>query len=84
MSIVYEKVKELNQLLRVREIDYAKAYNKANVLMKMLEILGIEVPTIVLTQEDKEVFAKWNQAKSEKNFEEADMYRAKLIERGLM
>ncbi|MBR3693784.1 MAG: cysteine--tRNA ligase [Erysipelotrichales bacterium] len=84
MSIVYEKVKELNQLLRVREIDFVKAYDKANVLMKMLEILGIEVPSIVLTEEDKELYAKWNQAKSEKDFEAADTYRNQLIKRGVM
>lgn len=83
MSAIYEKVKELNQLLRVKEIDFEKAFAKEAVLSKMLEILGIEFDKIVLTEDDKEVFAKWNAAKAEKNFEEADIYRNKLIERGL-
>lgn len=84
MSVIYEKVKELNQLLRVREIDFEKAFAKEAVLLKMLEILGIAFPVIEMSEEDKDLYAKWNQAKSEKNFEEADQYRAKLMERGLV
>lgn len=83
MSVIYEKVKELNQLLRVREIDFEKAFAKEAVLFKMLEILGIEFPVLTMTEADKDLYAKWNEAKSAKNFEEADKYRALLIEKGL-
>ena len=83
ITIIYEVVKELNQLIRTREINYELALNKEATLLKMLEILGIFFPQIKLTEEDKETFNKWNAAKAEKNFEEADKYRAVLVEKGL-
>ena len=49
----------------------------------MLEVIWVVVEKIILSAEDKEVFEAWNKAKSEKNFEEADKYRALLIEKGL-
>ena len=83
ITVVYEVVKELNQLIRTREINFELAKDKEATLVKMLEILGIFFPEIKLTEEDKETFNKWNAAKAEKNFEEADKYRAILVERGL-
>ncbi len=83
ITVVYEQVKELNQLIRSRDIDFVAAKNSEATLLKMLEILGITFPEIKLSEDDKEVFAKWNAAKAEKNFEEADKYRAILTERGL-
>ena len=50
----------------------------------MLYVLGIKLDRIVLSDDDKDVFANWNQAKAEKNFEAADQYRAVLMERGLL
>jgi cysteinyl-tRNA synthetase len=38
----------------------------------------------VVTEEDKEVYNKWNEAKKAKDFEEADKYRLQLIEKGLL
>lgn len=83
ITVVYEVVKELNQLIRTKEIDFKVAKDKEATLLKMLEILGIFFPEIHLTSEDKETFRKWNEAKAEKNFEEADKYRAILVEKGL-
>ena len=37
-----------------------------------------------LTDEDKEIYAKWNEAKKAKDFEEADKYRAQLMEKGIL
>ena len=50
----------------------------------MLNILGIMVEKPNITEEDSEVFKKWNEAKAEKNFEKADEYRAILTEKGLL
>ena len=38
----------------------------------------------VITEEDKELFAKWNEAKAAKDFTAADECRAKLMENGLI
>ena len=50
----------------------------------MLDVLGIVFDKIVVTEEDKEVYNKWNEAKKAKDFEEADKYRLQLMEKGLL
>lgn len=82
-AVIYEAIKQLNQSLRNKEIDYDLVNSLRNAVEKMLEVIGVVVEKIILSAEDKEVFEAWNKAKSEKNFEEADKYRALLIEKGL-
>ena len=82
ITVVYEVVKELNQLIRTKEIDFEKALDTLATLETMLGILGIEFNKIVLTEEDKDLFNKWNEAKANKDFASADVYRGKLIEKG--
>ena len=50
----------------------------------MLYVLGIRYNKYDLSIEEKELFNKWNQAKSNKDFETADKYREKLIEKELI
>ncbi len=83
-AVIYDTVKKLNQTLRQREIDFAAAGLYRNAVGKMLKVLGIEVEKIVIDEEGKELFAKWNEAKAQKDFASADVYRAKLMEKGLL
>ena len=83
-AVIFETIKLLNQDLRVKEIDFSMVEKHRNAVEKMLNILGVTVDKVVLSDEDKELFNKWNAAKAEKNFEEADVYRAKLIEKGYL
>lgn len=82
-AVIFETIKNLNQGLRNKEIDFALVNSLRNTVIKMLEVLGISVDRLVLNEEDKDVFRAWNKAKSEKNFEEADKYRNILMEKGL-
>ena len=83
-AALFEAVKVFNQTLRQREIDYAKLSKQCVSIEKMLDILGIESQRLVLSDEDKALHGKWRAAVKEKDFEQADMYRAKLIERGIL
>lgn len=83
-AVIFETVKKLNQALRQREIDFKEVGKYRNAVEKMLNILGIVVEKPNITEEDLEVFKKWNEAKAEKNFEKADEYRAILTEKGLL
>ncbi len=83
-AVIFETVKKLNQSLRQREIDFATTGLYRNAVEKMLGILGIVVEKPVITDEDREMFDKWNAAKAEKNFAEADIWRGKLAEKGLL
>lgn len=81
---VFDTNKLLNSALRVREIDFSRVSQLIVTLEKMLYVLGIDLPRTKLSEEDRNVYANWNEAKSRKDFEAADGYRKTLIERGVL
>ena len=83
-AVIFETVKKLNQTLRQREIDFAQLALYHNAVEKMLNVLGIVVDKPVIGETEKELFAKWNQAKADKDFDSADKYRNELAEKGLL
>ena len=83
-AVIFETVKKLNQTLRQREIDFIQLTLYSNVVEKMLNVLGIVVDKPVIGETEKELFAKWNQAKADKDFDSADKYRNELAEKGLL
>ena len=82
--VIFDTVKLLNQALRVKEIDWANVSKEYNAIKKMLYILGIYIDKVELDEEAKDLYTKWNNAKAEKNFEEADKYRNALMEKGIL
>lgn len=83
-AVIFETVKKLNQTLRQREIDFIQLTLYSNAVEKMLNVLGIVVDKPVIGETEKELFAKWNQAKADKDFDSADKYRNELAEKGLL
>ena len=83
-KVIFDTVKALNQSLRVREINFEELSSHYVSLRKEIGILGLDIPEVVLTDEDRELYQKWNDAKKEKDFATADIYRAKLTERGIL
>jgi cysteinyl-tRNA synthetase len=83
-AVIYDTVKKLNQSLRQREISWETVAPYRNAVEKMLEVLGITVEKITVDEEGRELSAKWNEAKAQKDFASADVYRAKLMEKGLL
>lgn len=81
---LFDANKALNAALRVREVDYARVAGIVLAIERMLYVLGIEVSRIQLNEDDRKVYALWNEAKREKDFEKADGYRNTLIERGIL
>ena len=81
---IFELVKKINQELRVREIDLDSLGADTNTLIRELTILGIRYPEMKLSEEDKETYHLWNEAKAAKDFETADRYRAVLTEKGIL
>ncbi|MGS0973655.1 MAG: cysteine--tRNA ligase [Candidatus Izemoplasmataceae bacterium] len=47
-------------------------------------VLGLQVDITPLSKEDKLLYANWNKARKEKDFDKADEYRATLIEKGIL
>ena len=83
-AVIFETVKKLNQAMRQREINYSDVEKYRNSVEKMLKTLGITVEKYVGNSEDRELYAKWNEAKKAKDFATADVYRQKLMERGVL
>ena len=81
---IYEMTKVINQLQRVREIDYDKLAKQLNSLLKSLDILGIVYPKLELSEEDLDLYHKWDEAKKAKDFEKADAYRQQLMDKGIL
>ena len=81
---IFEVTKQINQKVRANPVDGKVLVELVNTLDKMLDVLGITFKEVNVSDEDKENFRLWNEAKANKDFEKADVYRNRLIERGLM
>jgi len=82
LTLVQTLVKEINQLVRTQDNEALAV--KVNTLKTIMGVLGVELTYTKLTEENKELYNKWNAFKKEKNFEEADKIRAILTERGIL
>jgi len=81
--VIYDTVKEINTLIRQKnQLEVLAA--KVNALKAMLDIFGIEFIDVNLSADDKELFAKWNEYKAQKDFANADIIRNELISKGLL
>ena len=83
-AVIFEIVKIINQKLREKEVDYTLLNKYTNSLKKCLDVLGIVYPSINLSDEDKNIYKEWMDAKKEKNFEKADEYRKVLMDKGIL
>ena len=83
-AVIFETIKKLNQSIRKKEIDFKETGRYYNAAEKMLDILGIVADKPVIGEAEKELFAKWNQAKADKDFATADVYRQELMGKGLL
>lgn len=83
-SVVFECNKQLNAALRVREIDADKINALVGTMEGMMHVLGIRLDRVVLDDESRDLYEKWNAAKAVKDFETADVIRQQLIEKGVL
>lgn len=84
ISALQSTVKELNQLLRKRELDYAKINQLYASITGMLYVLGIDLTFKQPSEDEKQLYRNWKQAVAEKDFTTADECRAQLMKLGLI
>ena len=84
LTEVYRIVKEGNIYLRSDPTNYKGIALRLFTLRKMLEILGLEFPLYILTDEDRALFDEYNQARKDCNYFRADEIRKLLIEKKLL
>ena len=84
LSELYNVVKETNQLLRTRPVDYDKLSNNFKTLTDMFYCLGLDIKYVELSDKDKELYKEYNLSKENKDFARSDELRKVLIEKGIM
>jgi cysteinyl-tRNA synthetase len=84
MMEIFDAVKQLNQLMRVKDADLITVAQWVVAIETMIDIFGIKIERIELSEDDIHLYDLWNQAKSEKDFVKADEYRKALTQRGIL
>lgn len=80
VTYLLDLVKELNTKLRSGE-DFVETYDK---ILLVNYILGLRYNLPILSDEDKALYDTWNSYREAKDFANADIYRAKLIEKNIL
>ena len=77
MMLIEQIVKELNMAIRNKDLEQVSV--KFNTLDKILNVLGINLFVNRMNEEQIEVYRKWLDARAQKDFEKADIYRNMLV-----
>ena len=81
ITYLLELLKELNIEIRQKGENVLLLYNK---ILMINNILGLVYDLPDITKEDVENYNKWQEYRKEKDFEKADIYRNKLIEKNII
>ena len=84
LTTIIDQVKVCNQLFRTGNKDQQKIMEQYGTLLEMTKVIGFDFKTITMSDEDKIIYQKWNEAKKAKEFDRADQYRSQLIEAGIL
>lgn len=83
-AVIFEIVKNINQLVRVKEINFEALGKEVNTLVRCMNVLGIILPDMTMSDDDKKMYQEWMDAKSVKDFKKADELRAQLSQKGIL
>ena len=84
LAELYNLIKEANQTIRSREIDFVKLNNQFKTLTDMFNVLGLNIEYVKLGAEERALSNDYLSAKQEKNFAKSDEIRQILISKGIM
>lgn len=81
ITYLLDLIKEMNIEIRQKGENVLLLYNK---ILVITNILGLVYNLSEITKEDVENYNKWQEYRKEKDFENADIYRNKLIEKNII
>ena len=84
MSVVDKVVKETNSLLMGKEDTLPRLADLMSTLERLFDVLGLVYPRLVITDEDRKIYALYNEAKQNKDYAKSDEYRPLLMAKGLL
>ncbi len=82
LTLISGLVKEINTSLRAK--NYNELAVKLNTFKKILDVLGIDLFVNPMNDEELDIYTKWNTARINKDFENADKYRNMLVDRNIL
>lgn len=83
-AVIFEIVKNINQLVRAKEINFEALGKEVNTLVRCMNVLGIVLPDMTMSLDDKKMYQEWMDAKSVKDFKKADELRTQLSQKGIL
>ena len=84
LAELFNVIKEVNQVIRNREIDFVRLNDLYKTVTDMLYVLGLDIKAKILSDEDKELYSKYLESKRNKDFETSDVLRQELMKRGIL
>ena len=81
-TLILQLIKDINVLVRSK--NYETLAIKFNTLVEILEVFGISFEYHKLTEDERAVYDLWQEARNNKDFEKADVYRNELVNRGVL
>ena len=84
LSEVYRELKESNVLLRNKDKTIDDLNRKYQILKTMFDILGLVFEEITLSDEDKDLLNRFDEARMNKMFDVADSLRSELMNKKLL
>ncbi|PKK86275.1 MAG: cysteine--tRNA ligase, partial [Tenericutes bacterium HGW-Tenericutes-8] len=79
LTVIYDQLKAMNRSKAVKET--ARLYHTISL---MLQILGIKMDLMPLSEEQIDKYRAWQQARAEKRYTDADKIRMELVETGIL
>ena len=84
LAALYGEIKNLNQSLRVREVDIENVKSIVGKLNDYFYVLGLNVGYPHLSDEDKDLYRFYLDAKANKDFAQSDILRGQLMAKGIL
>lgn len=84
VTVLDRIVKKSNQLLRNLNTPISELSNCYNTYVKMIDVLGIKLNVVQINEEDKQNYKTYMDARANKDFATSDIYRNKLMQKGLL
>ena len=82
LTLINTTIKSMNTTLRSK--DYKNLAIKTNTFKTIMDVLGINLFVDKMSDENLLNYKKWQEARDNKDFETADIYRNKLVEAGIL
>jgi cysteinyl-tRNA synthetase len=83
LTILQQQLKEVNALLRSKEVNVPALLNRFFTIKRMLDILGLDLNFAILTAEDRRLYSDYLVAKQAQDFSRSDAIRKILNDRSI-